>query len=174
MSTHEIRPAAGSGPAGRAPISSSTLGIGILLFVTFYQVIFMWIWIEYEAWDWTLLRISLSMADVIGYSALLLSFYAYWRFEKSTESEDMEYLHNCVVAMRKAGINPMMITEAGQFMTTVQAHAKAELGREVPITEVAIFMGRVYIPALVRKVNHANHRVKTNKCSYSDLQEAIL
>lgn len=160
-------------PASKTPIPAKKLVIAIAIFIVVYQILLMWIWISFPDIDWVLLRFSLSMADVLGYSALLLSMYAYWRFEKSTENEDMEYLHEFVMAMRKGGLEPKILISTMNFLFTIQRNAEAELGKQIPMTTIAEFIGRTQIPATVKKMDHLHKKVGEKKLSWDDVQEGI-
>jgi len=62
-------------------IPSKKLLVAALAFIAIYQTVLMVIWNTYPAWDWTLVRFSLSNADAITIFALAMAFYSYYRLE---------------------------------------------------------------------------------------------
>jgi len=96
-------------PVDRKAFSTVTLIKMAVGFIIFWQCLMMILWVSFPSLDWVLLRFSLSNADAITIFALILSFYGYWRFEKSSESEDMIFLQQFVLTLKEAGLTPQMI-----------------------------------------------------------------
>jgi len=52
-------------------------------FITGYQSLMMYLWVKYPAWDWFLLRFSLSNSDAMGIAAFALAMWSLHLFYKN-------------------------------------------------------------------------------------------
>ncbi len=74
-----------------------------------YQAVVLWVWYSFPQWDWTMLRVSLSFADIGTALALSLGLYAYSLQEKSFMSDDLAYFQAIVASMRRAGVDAKQV-----------------------------------------------------------------
>ena len=122
------------------PLTTKILIMAALGFIIFWQCTFMFLWFQYPFADTALLRFSLSNADAISIFAFVVSLYAYHRFEKSSESEDMKYLQDIVLQMKEAGITPKMVklivkAKVGNRIVNMEQRLKDGKVTEEEITE---------------------------------------
>jgi hypothetical protein len=129
----------------KAPVDrsfkTSTLIKMALGFIIFWQCLMMILWVSIPWLDWVLLRFSLSNADAITIFALVLSFYGYWRFEKSSESEDMIFLQRFVLTLKENGVTPDIIrivikSQYGDKIKTIQKKLKEGKVKEEDLIEM--------------------------------------
>lgn len=91
--------------------------------VIVYQIVLMTLWYSFPAWDWFLLRVSLSFADIIAVLALSLALYAYSLQERSLQSDDLAYFQEFINALRRAGVDPRKVERlARSTMGFADAH----------------------------------------------------
>jgi len=102
---------------GKAPISPRKLSIIVFGAWIIYNVFYLTLWESLPNDQLILNRISWSSSDIVGITATSIALYSYWKFYLSTQSKDIQYIQELVLALKKAGIDPQTVVEVLAPMT---------------------------------------------------------
>lgn len=113
----------------KKPPSAKVIGVSLLVGWVVFVTTYLLLWEHAPSLQLVLNRISWSSSDYISLSATALALYTYYLVQKSSQSEDMKYLSEFVLTLRKVGIEP---EEAEKILRQTQGLVK--LIDEDPVT----------------------------------------